>query len=61
MRSGTFPGKRRHIENERIILMAINLARINKKLYKKYFPNKEVVFNDDFDYTLSKPNRHKKK
>lgn len=35
-------------------MMAINLARIDRKLYKKYFPTKNVRFNDDTDYTKTK-------
>lgn len=32
----------------------MNLAKIEKKLFKKYFPTKSVFFEDDTDYTRKK-------
>lgn len=61
MRAGTFPKQREHIENEILIAMAMNLAKIERRMFKKYFPTKKVYFDDDNDYTRIKPNNRKKK
>ncbi|KAM3129514.1 hypothetical protein pb186bvf_018418 [Paramecium bursaria] len=51
MRYGTFPHYRCNIENEIVIRMAIHLARIQKKMLVKYFPERSVHFDDDTDYS----------
>ncbi|CAD8116364.1 unnamed protein product [Paramecium sonneborni] len=61
MRTGTFPKQRENLENEIIISMAMNLAKIEKKLFKQYFPNKKVYFEDENDYTRTKVIRRKEK
>ncbi|CAD8166452.1 unnamed protein product [Paramecium pentaurelia] len=50
-RYGGFPGYRQHIENEDVIKTAISYASSSKKLFKKYFPTKKIVFEDQNDYS----------
>ncbi|CAD8202923.1 unnamed protein product [Paramecium octaurelia] len=50
-RYGGFPGYRQHIENEDVIKTAISYASSSKKLFKKYFPTKQIVFEDQNDYS----------
>ncbi|CAD8193999.1 unnamed protein product [Paramecium pentaurelia] len=54
MRTGTFPRQRENLENEIIISIAMNLAKIDKQLFKQYFPSKRVYFDDENDYTRTK-------
>lgn len=39
----------------------MNLAKIEKPLFKKYFPSKKVYFDDENDYTRVKKSRRKDK
>ncbi|CAD8115861.1 unnamed protein product [Paramecium sonneborni] len=50
-RFGGFPGQRQPIENEEVIKTAISYASSSKKLFKKYFPSKQIVFDDQNDYS----------
>ncbi|CAD8174525.1 unnamed protein product [Paramecium pentaurelia] len=50
-RYGGFPGQRQAIQNEEVIKTAISYASSSKKLFKKYFPSKFVVFEDQNDYS----------
>ncbi|CAD8104749.1 unnamed protein product [Paramecium primaurelia] len=50
-RFGGFPGQQQCIQNEEVIKTAINYASTNKQLFKKYFPTKKIVFEDDIDYS----------
>ncbi|CAD8162189.1 unnamed protein product [Paramecium octaurelia] len=54
MRTGTFPRQRENLENEIVISIAMNLAKIDKQLFKQYFPSKKVYFDDENDYTRTK-------
>ncbi|KAM3144592.1 hypothetical protein pb186bvf_003199 [Paramecium bursaria] len=53
MRSGGFPGQRENLANEEVIQMAVQYARQNKALFRKYFPTNQVVFEDNEDYSKS--------
>ena len=46
MRYHSFPGLGGAIENEAVIENVIKFAAKNKMLFKKYFPKKQVFFND---------------
>ncbi|CAD8113498.1 unnamed protein product [Paramecium sonneborni] len=50
-RYGGFPGYRQQIQNEEVIKVAITHASSSKQLFKKYFPKKQIVFEDDHDYS----------
>ncbi|CAD8093482.1 unnamed protein product [Paramecium primaurelia] len=53
MRSGGFPGQRENLSNEEVIRRAAEYAKGNRQVFKKYFPTKQVVFENDEDYTQS--------
>lgn len=55
MRYGGFPGMEEKISNEEVIHAAINFAKTNKKVFKKYFPTNEVIFEDNADYAEDHP------
>ncbi|CAD8127294.1 unnamed protein product [Paramecium sonneborni] len=59
MRAGTFPRQRENLENEIIISIAMNLAKVDKQLFKQYFPSKQVYFDDENDYTRTKKVKRK--
>ncbi|CAD8106224.1 unnamed protein product [Paramecium primaurelia] len=59
MRAGTFPRQRENLENEMIISIAMNLAKVDKQLFKQYFPSKKVFFDDENDYTRIKKVKRK--
>ncbi|CAD8182112.1 unnamed protein product [Paramecium octaurelia] len=61
MRSGTFPKQRENLENEMIISIAMNLSKVDKQLFKQYFPSKKVFFDDENDYTRIKKVKRKQK
>ncbi|CAD8123914.1 unnamed protein product [Paramecium sonneborni] len=44
MRAGTFPRQRENLENEIIISIAMNLAKVDKQLYKIIFSIKKGIF-----------------
>ncbi|CAD8112728.1 unnamed protein product [Paramecium sonneborni] len=50
-RFGGFPGQKQPIKNEEVIKTAISYASSSKKLFKKYFPSKQLVFDDQIDYS----------
>ncbi|CAD8208071.1 unnamed protein product [Paramecium pentaurelia] len=50
-RFGGFPGQKQCIRNEEVIKVAVEYASTNKQLFKKYFPRKQIVFEDDNDYS----------
>ncbi|CAD8123771.1 unnamed protein product [Paramecium sonneborni] len=50
-RFGGFPGQQQCIKNEEVIKTAVNYASSSKQLFKKYFPSKKIVFEDDNDYS----------
>ncbi|CAK65139.1 unnamed protein product (macronuclear) [Paramecium tetraurelia] len=50
-RFGAFPGQQQCIKNEEVIKTAITYASSSKQLFKKYFPSKRIVFEDDIDYS----------
>ncbi|CAD8113086.1 unnamed protein product [Paramecium primaurelia] len=50
-RFGGFPGQQQCIKNEEVIKTAVTYASSNKQLFKKYFPSKKIVFEDDIDYS----------
>ncbi|CAD8210647.1 unnamed protein product [Paramecium octaurelia] len=50
-RFGGFPGQQQCIQNEEVIKTAVNYASSSKQLFKKYFPSKRIVFEDDIDYS----------
>ncbi|CAD8120236.1 unnamed protein product [Paramecium sonneborni] len=50
-RFGGFPGDKQSIKNEEVIKAAVGYASTNKQLFKKYFPSKQIVFEDDNDYS----------
>ncbi|CAD8204935.1 unnamed protein product [Paramecium pentaurelia] len=50
-RFGGFPGQQQSIKNEEVIKVAVGYASSNKQLFKKYFPKKQIVFEDDIDYS----------
>ncbi|CAK67979.1 unnamed protein product (macronuclear) [Paramecium tetraurelia] len=49
MRSGGFP----NLSNEEVIRRAAEYAKGNRQVFKKYFPTKQVVFENEEDYTQS--------
>jgi hypothetical protein len=51
MRFGGFPGLPEHISNEKVIETAVQFAGQNKRLFRKYFPNRQVEFDDNNDYS----------
>ncbi|CAD8208366.1 unnamed protein product [Paramecium pentaurelia] len=51
-RFGGFPGQQQCIKNEEVIKTAVTYASSNKQLFKKYFPSKKIVFEDDIDYSI---------
>ncbi|CAD8187942.1 unnamed protein product [Paramecium octaurelia] len=51
MRSGGFPGAKENLQNEEVIRRAVEYAKGNRQVFKKYFPTKQVVFENDEDYT----------
>ncbi|CAD8081236.1 unnamed protein product [Paramecium primaurelia] len=53
MRSGGFPGQRENLSNEEVIRRAAEYAKGNRQVFKKYFPTKQVVFENEEDYTQS--------
>jgi hypothetical protein len=40
MRFGGYPGAPASITNEEVIKTAVNITKVNKKMFRKYFPNK---------------------
>ncbi|CAD8197793.1 unnamed protein product [Paramecium octaurelia] len=51
-RFGGFPGQQQCIKNEEVIKTAVNFASSSKQQFKKYFPSKKIVFEDDIDYSV---------
>lgn len=51
MRFGGFPGLPESISNEQVIETAVKFAGQNKRLFRKYFPTKQVEFDDQHDYS----------
>ncbi|CAK66436.1 unnamed protein product (macronuclear) [Paramecium tetraurelia] len=51
-RFGGFPGQQQCIKNEEVIQTAVKFASSSKQQFKKYFPSKKIVFEDDIDYSV---------
>ncbi|CAD8207104.1 unnamed protein product [Paramecium octaurelia] len=50
-RFGGFPGQQQYIKNEEVIKVAVGYASTDRHVFKKYFPQKQIVFEDDTDYS----------